>query len=114
MSFCSLRIRISWSSESEILPTKIALLVKTLIKLIDHLINSRHPSEFDMSQSHQIRVGDCIDIMRTLLDESVNTCVTSPCYQGLRDYGVEGQIGLEGTPAEFIARLVDVWLLARD
>jgi DNA modification methylase len=62
-----------------------------------------------MSQQHQILVGDCIDMMRTLPDQSVHTCVTSPPYFGLRDYGVEGQIGLEETPAEFIARLVDVF-----
>ncbi|MCD5994198.1 site-specific DNA-methyltransferase [Pseudomonas sp. CDFA 602] len=62
-----------------------------------------------MTQQHRILVGDCIDIMRTLPDESVHTCVTSPPYYGLRDYGVEGQIGLEETPSEFIARLVDVF-----
>lgn len=62
-----------------------------------------------MSQLHQILVGDCIDMMRTLPDESVHTCVTSPPYYGLRDYGANGQIGLEETPAEFIARLVDVF-----
>ncbi len=62
-----------------------------------------------MSQLHQILVGDCIDMMRTLPDESVHTCVTSPPYYGLRYYGVEGQIGLEETPAEFISRLVDVF-----
>lgn len=62
-----------------------------------------------MSQLHQILVGDCIEMMRTLPDQSVQTCVTSPPYFGLRDYGVDGQIGLEETPAEFIARLVDVF-----
>jgi len=62
-----------------------------------------------MSQQHQILVGDCIDMMRTLPDQSVHTCVTSPPYFGLRDYGVDGQIGLEETPAEFIARLVAVF-----
>ncbi|MCQ9472305.1 site-specific DNA-methyltransferase [Pseudomonas alliivorans] len=62
-----------------------------------------------MSQLHQMLVGDCIDMMRTLPDESVHTCVTSPPYYGLRDYGVEGQIGHEETPAEFIDRLVDVF-----
>ncbi len=65
--------------------------------------------EFDMSQLHQIRVGDCIDMMPKLSGESVHTCVTSPPYYGLRDYGVEGQIGLEETPAEFITRLVEVF-----
>ena len=42
-------------------------------------------------------------------DKSVNCCVTSPPYFGLRDYGVEGQIGLEPTPDEFVARLVAVF-----
>ncbi|MFH7365591.1 site-specific DNA-methyltransferase, partial [Pseudomonas syringae pv. tagetis] len=60
-----------------------------------------------MSQLHQILVGDCSDMMRTLPDESVHTSVTSPPYYGLRDYGVEGRIGHEETPAEFIARLLD-------
>lgn len=62
-----------------------------------------------MSQLHKILIGDCIEMMRTLPDQSVHTCVTSPPYFGLRDYGVDGQIGLEETPAEFIARLVEVF-----
>ncbi|MCU1758766.1 site-specific DNA-methyltransferase [Pseudomonas sp. 14P_8.1_Bac3] len=62
-----------------------------------------------MTEQHRILVGDCIDMMRTLPDKSVHTCVTSPPYFGLRDYGVDGQIGLEETPAEFIARLVEVF-----
>lgn len=62
-----------------------------------------------MSQSQQILVGDCIEMMRTLPDKSVHTCVTSPPYFGLRDYGVDGQIGLEASPREFIARLVLVF-----
>lgn len=60
-------------------------------------------------ENHRILVGDCIEMMRTLPDESVHTCVTSPPYFGLRDYGVDGQIGLEETPAMFIARLVEVF-----
>jgi site-specific DNA-methyltransferase (adenine-specific) len=62
-----------------------------------------------MTEQHRILVGDCIDMMRALPDRSVHTCVTSPPYFGLRDYGVDGQIGLEETPAEFIARLVEVF-----
>lgn len=62
-----------------------------------------------MTEQHRILVGDCIEMMRTLPDKSVQTCITSPPYFGLRDYGVDGQIGLEETPAEFIARLVDVF-----
>ena len=53
--------------------------------------------------------GDCLDRLRDLPDGSVQTCVTSPPYWGLRDFGVEGQIGLEPTPAMYVERLVAVF-----
>ena len=59
--------------------------------------------------SVQIITGDCIEVMRSMPDESVHTCVTSPPYFGLRDYGHEGQIGLEPTPDEFVTALVAVF-----
>lgn len=58
---------------------------------------------------YTVLIGDCIEQMRTLPDQYVHTCVTSPPYFGLRDYGHEGQIGLEGTPDAFVAKLVDVF-----
>lgn len=58
---------------------------------------------------HRILVGDCIQMMRALPDQSVHTCITSPPYFGLRDYGVDGQIGLEASPREFIDSLVAVF-----
>ena len=57
----------------------------------------------------RILEGDALAVLRTLADESVNCCVTSPCYWGLRDYGVPGQMGLEKTPEEFVERLVAVF-----
>jgi DNA modification methylase len=57
----------------------------------------------------QILNGDCIEMMRTLPDQSVNCCVTSPPYFGLRDYGHEGQIGLEETPEAFVQKMVEVF-----
>lgn len=56
-----------------------------------------------------IHVGDCLQTLRSLPSESINTCVTSPPYFGLRDYGHDGQIGLEQTPDEFVAKLVEVF-----
>lgn len=53
--------------------------------------------------------GDALARLREMPDGSVNCCVTSPPYYGLRDYGVDGQIGLESSPAEYIARLVEVF-----
>ena len=61
------------------------------------------------SMSYRIIEGDCIDGMRTIPEGSVDTCVTSPPYFGLRDYGHDGQIGLEETPEAFVAKLVDVF-----
>ena len=53
--------------------------------------------------------GDCLEVLRTLPEESVHTCVTSPPYWGLRDYGVDGQLGLEPTPEEYVANMVEVF-----
>ena len=53
--------------------------------------------------------GDVLDVLRELPDESAHCCVTSPPYWGLRDYGVEGQLGLEPTPEEYVARMVEVF-----
>ena len=47
--------------------------------------------------------------LRALPDESVHCCVTSPPYWGLRDYGVEGQLGLEETPEQYVNNLVEVF-----
>lgn len=56
-----------------------------------------------------IMIGDVREQLRALPAESVHCVVTSPPYWGLRDYGVDGQIGLESTPAEFIEVMVDVF-----
>ena len=56
-----------------------------------------------------IHLGDCLDVLRTMPDQSVNCCVTSPPYWGLRDYGVDGQLGLEKTPEEYVAKMVEVF-----
>jgi len=58
---------------------------------------------------YTVHVGDCLASLRQMPAESVNTCVTSPPYFGLRDYGHEGQIGLEDTPEAYVARLVEVF-----
>jgi site-specific DNA-methyltransferase (adenine-specific) len=56
-----------------------------------------------------ILIGDVRERLKELPDQSVNCCVTSPPYWGLRDYGNDGQIGLEQTPDAFIAELVSVF-----
>ena len=54
-------------------------------------------------------VGDAIEVLKTLPDESVQMVITSPPYWGLRTYGDEGQYGLEPTPEEHVARMVEVF-----
>jgi DNA modification methylase len=56
-----------------------------------------------------IHTGDALTVLRSLPSESVQCVVTSPPYFGLRDYGVDGQIGLEPHPAEFVATLVAIF-----
>ena len=58
---------------------------------------------------NKIIQGDVIETLRSLPDGIVHTCVTSPPYWGLRDYGIPGQIGLEKTPEEYIEKIVEVF-----
>lgn len=71
-----------------------------------------------MIELNRCYCSDAVTGLKQLEPESVNCCVTSPPYYGLRDYGVSGQIGLESTPEEYINRLVDVfrgvWRVLRD
>lgn len=69
---------------------------------------ARIPNDLHIGRA-TILIGDCIERMKDLPDGSVQTCVTSPPYFGLRDYGVDGQIGIERTPDEYVAKLVEVF-----
>jgi DNA modification methylase len=63
-----------------------------------------------------IEFGDCRETMRRWASEGIKaqTCVTSPPYFGLRDYGHDGQIGMEETPDEYISQMVEVFRCVRD
>ena len=60
-----------------------------------------------------ILIGDCIEQLKTMETNSIDCCVTSPPYFGLRDYGHAGQIGLEETPEMFVAKMVEVFTEVR-
>lgn len=72
----------------------------------------------DLSDDVTLYRGDCLEVLPTLPEASVHCVVTSPPYYGLRDYGVDGQIGLEQTPDEYVANIVavmrEVWRVLRD
>ena len=68
-----------------------------------------------MSQDNldKIICGDSLEVLKTFESESVDCIITSPPYWGLRDYGVEGQLGLEKTPEEYVIKLVEIFREAK-
>ena len=63
----------------------------------------------EMLEVNKIYQGCCLEVLKTFPDECVDCVVTSPPYWGLRDYGVAGQLGLEKTPEEYVAKMVEVF-----
>ena len=62
-----------------------------------------------MEYIDKIIAADCVEFMQRIPDNSIDCCVTSPPYYGLRNYGADGQIGLEERPEDYVARLVAVF-----
>lgn len=62
-----------------------------------------------MVRKSQIIIGDALDVLRKMPDCYIDCCVTSPPYYGLRNYGMDGQIGLESSPEEYIDRLIGIF-----
>jgi DNA modification methylase len=58
---------------------------------------------------YQIIQGNCLETLKTIEQGSVDCCVTSPPYWGLRDYGESAQLGLEATPEEYVQNMVQVF-----
>ena len=63
--------------------------------------------------SFSLLLGNCLDVLSALPESSVQCCVTSPPYWGLRNYGVDGQLGLEETPDAYVANMVAVFRAVR-
>lgn len=55
---------------------------------------------------NKILIGDVVEKLKQLPDECIHTCITSPPYWNLRDYGITGQLGLEALPSEYVQKLV--------
>jgi DNA modification methylase len=62
-----------------------------------------------MEFKNKILIGDCLEKLKELPNGVINCCITSPPYYGLRDYGVDGQIGLEESPEEYVAKIVEIF-----
>ena len=74
------------------------------------MISSAH------SDNDRLITGDCRLVLPRLAQQGVKvqTCITSPPYYGLRDYGCDGQIGLEPTVNEYVANLVEVFRMVHE
>nr|WMC94772.1 site-specific DNA-methyltransferase [Aminobacter aminovorans] len=60
-------------------------------------------------ENAKVLLGDCLEVLSNLPSQSAQTCVTSPPYFGLRDYGHDGQMGLEPTSEQYVANMVSVF-----
>ena len=74
--------------------------------LPDILTSGQHGPKLETDVIYNM---DCLEALRSLPADSINCCVSSPPYYGLRDYGADGQIGREPTPEEYISRLITVF-----
>lgn len=66
-------------------------------------------NQLNFMNVNEIYQGDCLDVLKIFPDECINCVVTSPPYWGLRDYGINGQIGLEKTPEEYTEKIVKIF-----
>lgn len=61
-------------------------------------------------ERNKIFNGDCLSVLKTFPDNIIDCCVTSPPYYALRDYGIDGQLGLEETPEKYIEKMTEVFM----
>jgi len=69
-------------------------------------LNLKYEDKFNGINIYQ---GNCLEVLKEIPDSTVNCCVTSPPYWSLRDYGVDGQLGLEKTPNEYVVKMVEIF-----
>lgn len=60
-------------------------------------------------EKNKVYIGDSSEVLKKITDGSIDMCITSPPYWGLRDYGVDGQLGLESSFEEYIEKLCDIF-----
>jgi DNA modification methylase len=87
--------------------------LRTQIKVAEKPTLSKSVSFTSTAKDFHIHTGNALQVLATLPADSIQTCVTSPPYFGLRDYQADGQIGLEETPEEYIEKLVEVFRAVR-
>ena len=91
-------------------------IVAQILQIVKPCYTAAHCQRKRKNEMNLIEFGDCRDTMRKWASQGIKaqTCVTSPPYFGLRDYGHDGQIGHEDTPEKFVNELVDVFRCVRD
>ena len=89
------------------------ILSRTKGKKLFSITRGEMPTENWINKPH---IGDCREIMRSMVADGVKVqcAITSPPYWGLRDYGVEGQLGMEETPEAYVQNMVEVFSLVNE
>lgn len=82
-------------------------------ELMDTMDTKLLPAFVGTPETNKVYNCDALTLLRAMASQSVNCIVTSPPYFGLRDYGMAGQIGLEETPAAYVAKLVELFREAK-
>lgn len=76
---------------------------------MDELAIRHETRSEDTTMMTTVITGNCVDVLKTMQDNSVHCCVTSPPYWGHKDYGIENQLGIERSPDEYISKVVEVF-----
>ena len=99
-----------WLEKARTLPRR---LLESQVKLALETNHTRKPKPatppLPADWLNTIHCGDALELLQQLPDKSIDCCITSPPYWALRDFGVEGQLGLEPTFHDFIEHVCDVF-----
>ena len=60
-------------------------------------------------ERNKVYIGSCLEVLKTFPDESIDMCITSPPYWGLRDYDDSRQLGQEDHPEQFVSKLTEIF-----
>lgn len=66
------------------------------------------------NHENMVILGDCRTLLKSLDDDSIDACITSPPYWGCRDYGIDGQIGIEQNPFDYVNELAGIFSVVKD
>nr|MDO8117606.1 DNA methyltransferase [Candidatus Sigynarchaeota archaeon] len=89
---------------------------RLLLGTRSHLVSKQEQARGSRAMAkheNSIILGDCRSVLKALDDKSIDVCITSPPYWGCRDYGTDGQIGIEQNPFDYVAELAGIFAVIK-